>query len=120
MLDRKWPRAAVVVALAVLLFAPIGCIHHTYNLAPSQVQLPGKELLLGITTVAGQEVMFDEGATQTVMNDTIFTTVNASARAIPLSQVQRVWVRRIDPGLTLLAVLGATFVMGIVYLAGLH
>ena len=120
MLDCKWRRTAVVVALAVLLFVPTGCIHHTYNLAPSAVQLPGKELLLGITTFAGQEVMFDKGATQTVMNDTIFTTVNDSARAIPLSQVQRVWVRRIDPGLTLLAVLGATLVMGMAYFAGVR
>jgi hypothetical protein len=108
----------VVVAFAVVLAALTGCIHHTYNLAPSKVQIPGTERLLGVTTVAGQELMFDKRAAQTVMNDTIFTTVNDTARAIPLSQVQRVWVRRVDPGLTLLAVIGATLLSGLLLVSG--
>jgi hypothetical protein len=109
--DRQLQRPIAVLLLAVLLPELTSCIHHTSRLPPDKVQMPGTERLLGVSTVDGRDIEFDKRATQTVRNDTIFTTVHDTAVAIPVSQVQRVWVRRVDPGMSLVATIGALAVM---------
>jgi len=89
------PRRTIAMVLAVLLSLS-GCTVHKVDKVPaaSVVQpLPDKERIVGVTTVKGEDVSFDEpGAT--IVNGALHGWVKKTAYELPMDQVQRLWVDR--------------------------
>jgi len=71
---------------------------------PSEVKEVG-ERVIGATTTDGRDVRFDSLGGY-VRSDTVFAIQDGEPVRLPLDQVQRLWVRKSDPGKTALAVIG--------------
>jgi hypothetical protein len=83
------------IALAlVLLLSLSGChVRKVYRVAPTTVVQADKELIIGITTVKGEDVSFDvHGAT--ISNGILTGTVKNAPYQIPLAEVQRLWIQK--------------------------
>ena len=65
----------------------------TVRVDPSTVKEPGKEKIVGVTTIDGQDVRFDPiGAT--LRGNVIQASVNGAPYQITLDRVQRFWIER--------------------------
>ena len=67
-----------------------------------------KERIVGVTLKDGREIQFDESTRAFVSGDTLHAQVRKQPLAVPVSDLQRVWVRSVDKTRTTLAVIGIT------------
>lgn len=87
-------RFVVIVVILTLLTQLTGCaVTKTRRLDPTEVKEPGKEKIVGITTVEGEDIRFDPPGAS-VKNDTIYASVDGAPYEISLARVQRFWVER--------------------------
>lgn len=89
-------RRAVSLALCVALLPQLACsVWSTEKLSPARYA-PGRGLLVGVTTKAGDEVRFDEAAR--VRSDTVFAQVQGQGATYPLADLSELWVQVRDQG----------------------
>lgn len=87
-------RFVIIVVIFTLLTQLTGCaVTKTRRLDPTEVKEPGKEKIVGITTVEGEDIRFDPPGAS-VKNDTIYASVDGAPYEISLARVQRFWVER--------------------------
>lgn len=97
-------RLVAFILLVVITPQLAGCSSwRTVKVAPAQVEDPGEERIIGVTTAEGREVEFDPVAVDNasraqLVNDTIRAAVDGSPYAIALEAVSHVWLRRQDKG----------------------
>ena len=110
---RHLRRPIAQLLLPLFLLDATGCSH--VNLVPSAEVTPSAtDHLVGVTTFAGQDFKFDgEGLLRA---DTVQAVIHHLPFLIPADSVQRWWLRRSDPGLSLLAGIG--IVAGVIVIAG--
>jgi hypothetical protein len=83
--------ASVLIAILTLTGCTVKKVQK--NAPPNIVLQPGKDTILGATTVQGKDVSFDPpGAT--LANATLHGYVNKAAYELPMDQVQRLWIQR--------------------------
>jgi len=87
------PRRAIALVLTVLLTLS-GCMVHKVTQVPAASvpqTLPDKERIVGITTMKGEDVRFDDpGAT--IVSGTLHGWVKKVVYELPTDQVQRYWL----------------------------
>jgi hypothetical protein len=88
------PKRMAAIVLTVLLCVGSGCyVRKSQQLPPGAVIQPGKDTIVGVTTVKGEDVSFDPpGAT--VKDGTLHASVKKTPYELPLDQVQRFWIER--------------------------
>ena len=74
------------------------------RISPSEVKNVG-ERVIGATMIDGGDMRFDDLGGY-VRSDTVFAMQKGEPVRLPMDQVQRLWVRKSDPGKTALAVIG--------------
>lgn len=99
-------RFVALLLLSVFLFS--GCVvRKVQKLPASTVLQPTKDVIVGATTLKGEEVSFDlPGAS--LADAVLHGRVNKVARDLPMDQVQRLWIERdgISTGRTIGLVVG--------------
>lgn len=60
----------------------------------------------GVTLIDGRDIRFETGTRALLRGDTLHAQVGKKPLAIPVSDVQRVWVRSVDGNRTTLLVIG--------------
>jgi hypothetical protein len=104
-MPRPLQRTPFVVVLSLLLLLSSGCT--SVRKIPAVEPAPPTEgRLVGVTTLAGTEVAFDEQGV--IVRDTVLATTGHQPLRIPADSVQRWWMRRRDTGKTALLVVGIT------------
>jgi hypothetical protein len=103
------PKRAMAAVLSILLVLSGCTVHKVQQLPAASVPqpLPDKERIVGITTMKGEDVRFDEpGAT--IVSGSIHGYVKKAAYELPMDQVQRLWVdkEQISTGRTIGLVAG--------------
>lgn len=93
-------RPIAVLVLLALVPHFTGCVStKREEIPPGDVppavkdQTAVNERIVGVTTLEGRVVMFDLPGAR-IVNDTVFGSAQTEAIAIPISEVQRVWVER--------------------------
>jgi hypothetical protein len=86
----KRPIAAVLVVLLSLT----GCtVKKVQKLPANAVIQPGKDAIIGVTTLKGEDISFDPpGAT--IASGTLHGSVKKTTYDLPMDQVQRLWIQR--------------------------
>jgi hypothetical protein len=87
------PRRAIALILTVLLTLS-GCTVHKVQQVPTAgvpQPLPDKERIVGITTLKGEDVRFDDPGAS-IVNGTLHGWVKKATYELPMDQVQRLWV----------------------------
>lgn len=87
------PRRAIALILTVLLTL-YGCTVHKVQQVPTASvpqPLPDKERIVGITTLKGEDVRFDDPGAS-IVNGTLHGWVKKATYELPMDQVQRLWV----------------------------
>lgn len=73
---------------------------------------PSKVRVVAVTMRDGRFVPFDRDASAVVANDSLSATVRGARYSVPLSDLERVWIKRLNWLATTLVVVG---VVGFVY-----
>ena len=95
-------RPAASVCLILVAFDVAGCVarsvsrHEPEEIRPPGTAEPVEEVIVGVTMRDGREIQFDRRPRATVVGDTIRAQVNAAPFAVAFSDVQRVWISRVD------------------------
>ena len=110
---RSLQRPIALVLLPFLLLFSIGCTS-VKSVPAVEAEPPTDDAIEGVVTHAGREIRFDEAGV--IRGDSVYATLARRPIVIPLDSVQRWWLRRSDPGKTVLAVLGVA--AGVVLVAG--
>jgi hypothetical protein len=80
-----------------------------------------KVVILSVLKTSGEHVGFSKDQPGIIFNDKIVGSIGTKSISIPLSEVELVWIRKVDPGLTFLAVVGGiaavTLTAGLIVLA---
>ena len=88
------PKRPLAMFLAVLLSVGPGCYNRKIQkVATADVPQPPKEKIVGVTTIRGEEVSFDNPGAL-IKDGKLSASVNKAPYEIPLDQVQRFWVER--------------------------
>jgi hypothetical protein len=96
-------RPIALVLLPISLFFSTGCTY-VHQTPATEAEPPTRDYLAGVTTLAGRDIDFDKAGA--IRGDTVYAQAQKQPVAIPVDSVQRWWLRRTDPGKTVLAVLG--------------
>lgn len=89
-----------------------GCVARSVSRhEPAEIRPPGtdaavEERIVGVTMRDGREIRFDLRPRATVLGDTVRAQVNGTQFAVAFSDVQRVWVSRVDAVRTALNTVG--------------
>ena len=109
----KHLRRPVASVCLILLGVDIaGCVTRSVArrepeaIAPASPDAPVKEWIVGVTMRDGREIPFDRRPRATVVADTIHAMVDGAPFAVAFSDVQRVWVARVDAVRTALGTVG--------------
>lgn len=103
-------RPVALFCMAVLAFDVVSC-HHVVQKEPTPNVLANedgttKEHIVGVTLFDGRTVRFDPGTPSRVASDTLFSLVGGQPFGVAVSDVQRIWLEKIDPVRTTLLVIG--------------
>ena len=103
------PIASLCIALLVLNV--VDCTHIKREEAQTVIKPGGgsvtMEKIVGVTLKDGREIRFDTNSPPFVRGDTLQAEVGRQPLAIPVSDLQRVWVKSADKTRTTLAVIAA-------------
>jgi hypothetical protein len=69
---------------------------------------PMTERVVGVTLRDGTELRFDKSVVTFIAGDSIHSTIASARWGVPIADVQRVWIAKIDPIRTTFAVIGVT------------
>jgi hypothetical protein len=100
-----------MLVICALLFQPIGCtVRRTTMVTPEELKPQETSHIFGFTSKDGIQYEFDEdppfeGKTRIVQN-TLFGSVGGEIMSVPLDDVDRIWVKRVDTGASVMASLG--------------
>jgi hypothetical protein len=86
-------RRTTALVLTVLLSLS-GCMVHNVQKLPSASvpqPLPDKERIVGITTLKGEDISFDDPGAS-IVNGTLHGRVKKTTYELPMDQVQRLWI----------------------------
>ena len=96
-----------VAALSLLLWLNT-CVSVRQQPASEVIQ-PDRtvtEKIVGVTLNDGRQIRFDQKSEVVITNDSLWTLVGHQSFHVPVSDVQRVWVERVNKTKTTIAVLG--------------
>jgi hypothetical protein len=103
-------RPIASLCMLVLAFDVVSCHHVVKREADAGLKVNANsqptEHVVGVTLNSGSEVRFDAHATTLLQRDSLFSAVGGQPYAVPMADVQRVWLEKIDPVRTTLAVIG--------------
>jgi hypothetical protein len=103
-------RPITALSMVALAFDVVSCHHVVQREADTGLRTgvdnSVTEQLVGLTLRDGREVRFSNPST-VLRNDSLFAYVGGLPYAVAMADVQRVWLRKIDPTRTTLAVIGA-------------
>ena len=103
-------RPVATLCLVVLAFDVVSCHHTVQRDAAAGLKLKPDsqpvEHLVGVTLNDGRVILFDKQVVTTLERDTLFSFVSLKPVAVPMADVQRLWLESIDPARTTLAVIG--------------
>src|SRR5580693_1852338 len=94
--SQRWsmPKRTLAMVLAILLSTGPACYSRkVQKVATVDVPQPKNERIVGITTLKGEDVSFDQPGAS-IKNGTLSASVRKTAYELPLDQVQRFWVER--------------------------
>lgn len=105
-------RPIASLCIALLALSVVQCSHVKRQDAQTVVPAGGGDVVLdkvvGVTLKDGREIPFDEKSAASVRADTLWAQVFMQPMAIPVTDLQRVWVRSISKTRTTFAVIGIT------------
>jgi hypothetical protein len=90
------PRRILAAILSVVLSVSGCSVRKVEKIPFASVSQPEKEVVVGITTIKGEDISFDSPG-GSVKNGTVSALVKKSPYEIPVEQVQRLWVERKEP-----------------------
>lgn len=104
-------RPVASLCLVLLAFDVVSC-HHVVKAEPG-AGIPLRvdnvnttDHVVGVTLNDGREIGFDPGTPSTVAHDSLFSMVGGNPFGVAVSDVQRVWLEKIDPLRTTMLVIG--------------
>jgi len=114
-------RPIASLCIALLALNVVSCTHIKREEAQTVIQPGGgfvtMEKIVGVTLKDGRDIRFDENSRSFVSGDTLQAQVGKQPLAIPVSDLQRVWVQSISKTRTTLLVIGLT--VGVLAVAGM-
>ena len=106
------PAAFWIAVLALNLF---GCSHIKRREVQNGIQPAGESVemrrIVGVTLTDGREIRFDKNSLPFVRGDTLKAEVGREPLAIPVAEVERVWVKSLSKLRTGFAVYGIALVV---------
>lgn len=103
-------RPIASLCVVVLAFDVVSCHHVVKRDAgaglPVNADNQPTEHVVGVTLTSGREIRFDAGAVTRLERDTLFSSAAQQPVVVPMHDVQRLWLEKIDPTRTTLAVIG--------------
>jgi hypothetical protein len=104
--------------IALLALNVVDCVHIQQHDAQTVIQPGGGTVTLdrvvGVTLKDGREIRFDKGSRPVVRGDSLQAEVGKHSMAIPVSDLQRVWVQSTDKTKTAMLAIGLTVVVLVV------
>jgi len=108
---RQVQRLVALLMLPLFVLQATGCTH-VVKKPVAEVTPVAKDELVGVTTLAGVGVKFDNSGT--VQGDTVRATVHKVPFQIPADSVQRWWLRQSDPTATVFLIVAPLAFLAIV------
>jgi hypothetical protein len=104
-------RPIASLCLAILALDAVSCHRVVEREAASGIATRADstttvERVVGVTLTDGRDVGFDRGTPSTVVHDSLFSMVDGAPYGVPISDIQRLWLEKIDPMRTTLLVIG--------------
>ncbi len=107
-------RPTAFICIALLALNLVACTHITQHEAQTVIQPSGAgvpmEKVVGVTLKDGREIRFDKDSRPVVRGDSLQAEVGKQPLAIPVSDLQGVWVQSISRTKTTFLVVGLTVV----------
>jgi hypothetical protein len=114
-------RPIASLCIALLALNVVECTHIKLEEAQTVIQPSGgsvkMEKIVGVTLKDGRDIRFDKNSRPVVRGDSLQAEVGKQPLAIPVSDLQRVWVQSVDKTRTTLLVIGVTVVVLAVFAA---
>jgi hypothetical protein len=108
-------RPIASLCIALLALNVVGCVHIKQHDAQTVIQPGGGTVtidkVVGVTLKDGREIRFDKGSRPVVRGDSLQAEVGKQAMAIPVSDLQRVWVQSTDKTKTTILAIGVALVV---------
>ena len=103
------------LCIALLALNVVDCVHIEQHDAQAVIQPGGGtvaiEKVVGVTLKDGRDIRFDKGSRPVVRGDSLQAEVGKQPMAIPVSDLQRVWVQSTDKTKTAMLAIGLTVVV---------
>lgn len=111
-------RPVASLCIALLALNVVACTHIKRQEAQTVIQPGGGsvtiEKIVGVTLKDGRDIRFDKNSRPVVRGDSLQAEVGKQPLAIPVSDLQRVWVQSTSKTKTTLLVIGITVVVLVV------
>jgi hypothetical protein len=108
-------RPIASLCLALLALNVVDCVHIKHVDAQTVIQPGGEtvriEKIVGVTLKDGRDIRFDKGSRPIVRGDSLQAEVGKQPMAIPVSDLQRVWVQSTDKTRTTMLAIGVAVVV---------
>lgn len=100
--------ASLITLVAFIIFSIPCTVYKTKKeRITTAASWKGKEVkVLGVMKTSGEYIAFDEERPGKIYRNSIIGTVGMESVSIPFSEVELVWIKRVDPVLTFVAVTG--------------
>jgi hypothetical protein len=111
-------RPTASLCLALLAGNVVACAHIEREDAQAVIQPSGArvptERIVGVTLKSGRDIRFDDNSRAIVRGDSLQARVGRQPLAIPVSDLQQVWVQSINKTRTAILVLVGVIVVGMI------
>jgi hypothetical protein len=108
-------RPIASLCIALLALNVVECTYIKLEEAQTVIQPSGgsvkMEKIVGVTLKDGRDIRFDKNSRPVVRGDSLQAEVGKQPLAIPVSDLQRVWVQSINKTRTTILVIGVTVVV---------
>jgi len=112
---------SLLTLLAFIIFSLSCTIHKTKKVSVATLaQWKGKKVeILGVMKISGEYVEFDEDSPGGIQQNSIVGITESDVISIPFSEVELVWVRKVDSALSFAASIGVVYLgaLGITLIA---
>lgn len=114
-------KIVTLITLFAFIVFSLSCYTTRKEKVKTVADWEGKEVkILGVMKTSGEYIEFDKKRPGRIYKDSIVGQIGTESISIPLSEVELVWIKKINPGLTFLATIGvASLVLGVVSLIAL-
>jgi hypothetical protein len=111
-------RPTACLSIALLALNMVACAHIEREEAQTALQPSGgsvpMEKIVGVTLKGGRDIRFDSNSRPVVRGDSLQAQVGRQPLAIPVSDLQQVWVQSISKTRTALLVIVGVIVVGMI------